>query len=267
MTSSFRIVCMGDSIVWGQGLIPNEKFDWLVREALLPKVPDGVTIENLAHSGAVIGATGASGTPQPGEVPAPRPSIIEQCDGYANSPETVDLVLLDGGINDVGVAFMLNPFALIPPLDFRIKHACFDGMLTLLKKVTAKFTKPSCRILVLGYYAVVSARSDPAGVTRLLGLFGIAIPDFMEVAADFANPVLVRCQVFLDDSTARLKKAIEAAGDRRVSFVPSGFTDANSAFVHGTSFLWGLDLDDGLTRQPRRGVHRAMRQIPGRHKC
>ncbi len=247
MASNFRIVSMGDSVVWGQGLLPTEKFDWLVQQALLPKYPDGVTLENLAHSGAVIGATGASGTPQPGEVPAPRLSIIEQCDGYANSPETVDLVLLNGGINDVGVAFMLNPFALIPPLDFRIKHACYDGMLALLKKAGAKFTKPSCRILVLGYYAVLSARSDPAGVTRLLGMLGIAIPDFLEEEADFVNPVLARCHVFLDDSTARLQQAVAATGDLRVSFVPSGFTDANSAFVPGTSLLWGLDLDDGLS--------------------
>ena len=66
---AFRIVSIGDSIIWGQGLLPNEKFDWLVQQALLPMHPDGVTLESLAHSGAVIGATGISGTPQVGEVP------------------------------------------------------------------------------------------------------------------------------------------------------------------------------------------------------
>ena len=85
---AFRIVSIGDSIIWGQGLLPNEKFNWLVQQALLPMHPEGVTLESLAHSGAVIGATGVSGTPQVGEVPASRLSIIEQCDSYANSPET-----------------------------------------------------------------------------------------------------------------------------------------------------------------------------------
>ena len=72
-------------------------------------------------------------------------------------------MLLDGGINDVGVASILNPLALIPSLDARVVHACHDGMLVLLKKVIAKFSKPACRILVTGYYSALSARSDPAG--------------------------------------------------------------------------------------------------------
>src|SRR5580698_2883875 len=122
---AFRIVSIGDSVIWGQGLLPDEKFNTLVRQAL----PGGATLESAAHSGAVIGATGATGTPQPGEVPASRLSIIEQCDAYANSPDTVDLVLMNGGINDVGVANILNPFAVIPPLETRVAHACHDGML------------------------------------------------------------------------------------------------------------------------------------------
>jgi lysophospholipase L1-like esterase len=244
---AYRIVCIGDSIIWGQGLLPNEKFNYLVQQALLPAHPEGVTLESVAHSGAVIGANGVSGTPQAGEVPASRLSIIEQCDGYANAPDTVDLVLMDGGINDVGVATILNPFALIPPLDVRVIHACHDGMLALLKKVTAKFSKPTCKILVTGYYPVLSALSDPLGVTRLVSLFGIAVPAFLDRDIDFINPILNRCEAFFNDSTQQLQRAIADAGDPRIRFVPSGFTDANSVFVPGTSLLWGLDLDDDLS--------------------
>lgn len=71
--------------------------------------PGGVTLEGVAHSGAAIGAFGAAGIPCPGEVPCSRLTILEQCDQFTNSPETVDLVLLDGGINDVGVATILIP--------------------------------------------------------------------------------------------------------------------------------------------------------------
>lgn len=246
---AFRIVSIGDSIIWGQGLLPNEKFNWLVQQALLPMHPEGVTLESLAHSGAVIGATGVSGTPQVGEVPASRLSIIEQCDSYANSPETVDLVLMDGGINDVGIALILNPFALIPPLDVRVIHACHDGMLVLLKKVIAKFSKPTCRILVTGYYPILSAQSDPLGVIKLVSLFGIAVPAFLDKDLDFINPVLDRCEAFFNDSTQQLKQAVVDANDPRITFVPSGFTDANSAFVPGTTLLWGLTLDDDLSPQ------------------
>ena len=65
MANIFRIVSLGDSIIWGQGLLPGEKFNTLVQQALLPEYPRGVTLESVAHSGAVIGATGSSGTGGP----------------------------------------------------------------------------------------------------------------------------------------------------------------------------------------------------------
>jgi len=266
---------MGDSIVWGQGLLPGEKFDTLVQQALLPRYPGGVTLESTAHSGAVIGATGVSGTPQVGEVPASRLSIIEQCDAYTNSPDTVDLVLMDGGINDVGVASILNPLALIPSLEARVQHACHDGMLGLLKKVSGKFSKPTCKILVTGYYSILSAKSDPLGVTKLLSLFGIAVPPFLESDLDFITPVLDRCEQFFKDSTQQLQRAIADAGDARVTFVPSGFTDDNAVFVPRTSLLWGIDLDDDMrpqdpvaaTRRPLCDIAHPPRQILDRELC
>jgi hypothetical protein len=249
VANPFRIVALGDSIIWGQGLLPEEKFTTLVQRALLPTHPEGVTLELFAHSGAVIGASGATGTPQTGEVPASRLSIIEQCDGFTNSPDNVDLVILNGGINDVGVATILNPLALIPSLDTRVVRACYDGMLVLLKKISAKFSKSTCRILVTGYYPILSAMSDPVGVSKLLSLFGVAVPAFLENDFDFINPVLNRCEAFFKDSSAELMKAIADAGDPRITFVPSGFTDANSVFVPNTSLLWGLTLTEGLDPQ------------------
>jgi lysophospholipase L1-like esterase len=246
MANPFRIVALGDSIIWGQGLLPSEKFTTLVQQALLTTHPEGVTLESSAHSGAVIGAFGSTGTPQTGEVPASRLSIIEQCDFFANSPETADLVIMNGGINDVGVATILNPLALIPSLDARVTRACHDGMLALLQKVSAKFSKTTCRILITGYYPILSAMSDPLGVIKLLSLFGIAVPNFLEKDIDFINPVFDRCKAFFNDSTAHLMKAIADAGDVRITFVPSGFTDANSVFVPKTSLLWGLNLTDDL---------------------
>src|SRR6266481_4913399 len=165
--ATFRMVTIGDSIPWGQGLLEDEKYDAMVKAALAPSHPGGMSLERFAHSGAVIGAFGATGVPQTGEVPGSRPTIIEQCDTLA-TPDTIDLVLLDGGINDVGVATILNPLALIPSLTSRITRACHDGMLVLLKRLAAKCSKPSCRILVTGYYPIVSDKSDPVGVKKLL---------------------------------------------------------------------------------------------------
>jgi len=233
--SPFKIVTLGDSIPWGQGLLESDKYDVLIRDALAPSHPEGVSLERTAHSGAVIGAFGATGIPEVGEVPGSRLTIIEQCDAFSNSPEGVDLVLLDGGINDIGVATILNPLALIPPLASRITRACHDGMLVLLKKISAKFSKPSCRILVTGYYAIVSSQSDPAGVHELLSVHGVAIPEFVE--ADFLDPVIDRCHEFFAKSTTELQRSIVDARDPRIRFVPTGFTDEDAIFAPNTSLL------------------------------
>ena len=214
----------------------------------------GQPVDFLSQAVKVV--KGTVGTKQTGEVPGSRPTIIEQCDGFTESPETVDLVLLDGGINDVGVATILNPLALIPSLAARTMRACHDEMLALLQKVSAKFTKPTGRILVTGYYTIVSAMSDPLGVAKLLSLHGIAIPEFVKMEGDFLSAIIERCKSFFADSTAELQRAISDNGDPRVQFVPTGFTDANAIFVPGTSLLWKLDIDDGLEAEDPVAVSR-----------
>jgi lysophospholipase L1-like esterase len=248
MPDKLRILTLGDSVTWGQGLLEPQKLDFLVQQALTHDHPEGVELERCAHSGAVIGANGASGTPQPGEVPVDRPTVIEQSDAYANSPATIDLVLLNGGINDVGVETILNPAALIPSLSRRISSACYDGMLQLLKNISAKFSKPTCGILVIGYYPILSADSDPFGVIKLLSLFGIAVPPFLDKDIDFINPILARCEQFFAESTTALARAVRDSGDARISFVPSGYTGSNAVFA-SNSLLWGLDLTDDLNPQ------------------
>jgi hypothetical protein len=78
MANVFRIVTLGDSVPWGQGLLESEKCDVLVAEALKQRLPDVVLEPRLAHSGAIIGVNGAGGNVAPGEVPVARPTIIEQ---------------------------------------------------------------------------------------------------------------------------------------------------------------------------------------------
>jgi hypothetical protein len=51
MANNFRVVTLGDSVTWGQGLLGAEKFDAMAAAALGPNAP-----QRLAHSGAVIGA-------------------------------------------------------------------------------------------------------------------------------------------------------------------------------------------------------------------
>jgi hypothetical protein len=184
----------------------------------------------------------------------------------------VDLVLVNGGINDIGVATILNPFALVPSLASKIQTACHVGMLQLLRKLSAKFTKPACKILVAGYYTILSDQSDPVGIPRLLALHGIAAPGFID-ELDIIDPVIDRCEQFNNDSTAQLQIAIADAGDPRIVFVQSGFTDDNAVFA-GTPFLFGLD--DQLNPQDPVAAQRHVQcnithnqplDLPAREQC
>ena len=191
---------------------------------------------------------------------------------FHGCPDTVDLVLVNGGINDVGVATILNPFALVPSLASKIQTACHVGMLQLLRKLSAKFTKPACKILVTGYYTILSDQSDPVGIPRLLALHGIAAPGFID-ELDIIDPVIDRREQFNNDSTAQLQIAIADAGDPRIVFVPSGFTDDNAVFA-GTPFLFGLD--DQLNPQDPVAAQRHVQcnithnqplDLPAREQC
>jgi hypothetical protein len=150
---------------------------------------------------------------------------------------------MNGGINDVRVETILDPLAIVPSLSRRIEQACHDGMLALLRKVSARFTKPSCKILVTGYYTILSGQSDPLCALRLLRMYNILLPEKVEADLGFLNPIIRRCEEFSAESDAQLKRAISDANDPRITFVPSGFTDANSAFVPATTLLWGLNVD------------------------
>lgn len=240
MSGSLRIVSIGDSVLWGQGLLPGEKFDALVKAALTPQYPAGVTLESAAHSGAVIVDAAEEGPTSSGEVPAPDPSLIQQCAQFTDTPEDVDVLLICGGINDVGVVTILNPLA--GTLKHLIVRACYHDMSELLEAARRRFAKSTCKILILGYYPILSSSSDPRGATGLLSAFGLSRPAGLEENADFLKPVVERCEEFFLESTKQLSRAVEKAGDARIKFVASGFRDVNAVFVPNTSLLWGLDL-------------------------
>jgi lysophospholipase L1-like esterase len=246
--TTYRIVTLGDSVLWGQGLLEEEKLDTLLCAQIRSSKGFAASIERVAHSGAVIRGGSDEAGPAPGEVPVPRWSIEEQCERFANAPDTVDLVLLNGGINDVGVATIVNPLALIPTLKSLVEHACYARMGALLKRVSVKFSKRSARILLVGYYPILSGKSDPNGVDSLLSMHGVH-PPYAASQRDRIRSPIARCEEFFSDSTLYLQRAVQHASDPRLQFVPSGFSDDNALFTGASSLLWGIDLNGTLSPQ------------------
>lgn len=209
------MVAIGDSVVWGQGLRHDDKFASQVYEALSDgRLLDERAIK--AHSGAVIGAQhwGPSAPPFayeiPGveqaygpvgtrtgrhEKPSDGPTILQQLDrlpydylrhdgpglereadrAYDDEAD-VDLVLLDGGINDLGAFSIALDLSDRTGLAREISQRCFTDLSLLIERTRRKF--PNAIVVVTSYFPYVSRESslnlrkitDTAAV-----LFGVAL--------------------------------------------------------------------------------------------
>ena len=177
----FRMLVLGDSVMWGQGLTDEHKFSYRVREWICAKRNGGVCqnrddvqIHVEAHSGAVIAQPSGDESKKeeerftrvetpvkyPGEVNHKYPSVWGQVDlarhYYAENsipPEEVDLIFVNGGINDMGAPKILLPFFGGNVTDFAKKY-CEIQMKLLLDKLANTF--PNARIVVPGYFPLVS---------------------------------------------------------------------------------------------------------------
>ena len=186
----FNVVAIGDSIVWGQGLDDASKFTVRVRNWLQQQLQAPVTLTSFAHSGAIIEQHGSGDAlpPYPGEVPNSWPSITAQArmaaglwSGYprgnvtAPPADEIDLVILDGGINDVGVKNILDPR--LSSLAATTQQKCDFAMRALLSDVAMLF--PNARVVVTGYFAIVSQESSLLDVALLLMGLGVVATPFV----------------------------------------------------------------------------------------
>lgn len=185
-----NILVLGDSVMWGQGLLHEDKYSTRVAKeaAFIRRQP--IRMFKFAHSGAVIKPLDAGEScnlvPRyPGEV-SQKPSTPEhsrqrvpcQLEHFLNQPgrPPIDLVLLDGCANDVnlelGIGWILSPlvagalWAIAGPeelkslneteLKDRISHYCDARMQDMLRRLTERmpgdFWRKDPKIVVNGYY-------------------------------------------------------------------------------------------------------------------
>jgi hypothetical protein len=240
----FRIAVIGDSVMWGQGLHDLQKFSTKVRHHLQNNLGGReVSLENRAHSGAVIGFADPATTDESwaarnvnGEFPTGFPTIAYQAAKQVTNPESVDLLLMDGGINDVGIGRIMDPSTTVDWLRNLIGVTMRDRLPGLLDVVVPRF--PKATILIMNYFPVTSDESNVEAVTGLLGFFLGPIIG-AQVYTDLRARQAERWRVFHDDSTAAMRQAAADAnarfGTQRVRFVDSGFGPANAV---GASSPW-----------------------------
>lgn len=123
-----RAAVVGDSVVWGQGHAAPLKFYNLAFAALRAARSLDVVVERDAHFTAQSGAQASNvdrgafvvGLPLPakvqprsevsGEIPSARPSVRDQLRGLLPDRASIDLLVMDGGANDIDFVAAGMPF-------------------------------------------------------------------------------------------------------------------------------------------------------------
>lgn len=279
---TFRVLIMGDSIVWGQGLQDHEKFrNLLLEEIRQRKNHKGVYPEMHAHSGATIGYDMTLSTssqlvqddpnlpPLDGEVPTSYPTILQQMSNYldgSSSDDTIDLILVDGGINDVSITKILHPLTKDDELTEAIDFHCYRGAKGLLEELVTRFS--NAKILYTGYFKILSEETDMGAIDYLLTAVGFQVAGIAGAVGGYAinqairNEIIKHCAIFADRAHASMRLAIEEVKNENgldsdhITFIDPGYSDHNAAFAPD-SLLFGIGipslnpLDNDVVAVPR----------------
>lgn len=241
------LAVFGDSVPWGQGLRDEHKAATLVANGLGTKFP-GIQPVMLAHSGAVIGrAASCSSQGFPGEMPESCPSILQQIAAYSGDVESVPVVILDGGINDIDIRTILDPFTDSGDLSRDILQYCYHDMGYLLTQVKARFSHPDTKIVVTSYFPILSSASHLDLLLPLLEFMGVPLPRFIRFdPLTKSDPVVAKIislsMQFWRESSLRLGEAVNAVNSGtgpRCFFANVPFTENNSVFA-AQPWLFGV---------------------------
>jgi lysophospholipase L1-like esterase len=257
---TFRLLVLGDSVAWGQGLQEHEKFHTILENEIRSRAGGiGVYKNVLAHSGAIIGANDDRTDPAiagqfGGEVPTNGPTLREQVKLALNGAakdETIDLVLLVGGINDIDAANALSPIG--PALPEPIRVSCYVRMKELLKIVCNDF--PNARVIVAGYALLISDQSNLAGILPIvmtgLGLVVAGVPGavggvVLGVGAEAT--IKQRSRELRDGMHQKIKEAIadlmieENSANGRIFFADPDYRDEHAVFAPN-ALLFNINPD------------------------
>ncbi|CAN5601249.1 hypothetical protein BH20ACI3_BH20ACI3_14130 [soil metagenome] len=247
-----HMLVLGDSIMWGQGLKTPDKAWWRLKNWLQEKTGRDVRERIEAHSGAAIEATLGSEmfTSKDGEVNLLRPTINEQVDAarkYYGDPAQVDLVLVNGCINDVDVRNLLDAATALDRLEASIREKCGGRMQSLLQRIIREF--PNAYVVVSGYYNIISPLSDDNSFARLLvKSLTTQKPESKRMSDKQMRANLVAIsELWYRVSTRNLARAVEAvnsdlgqsAVEPRVLFAEIQFSPEH-AFSAPDTLLWNF---------------------------
>lgn len=256
---TIRMLVCGDSVMW-QGGLPEHLKHYSLAANYVASLMENASVHKTveAHHGAKIGRGDSTVKGKmPGEMSSRWPTILQQVDSLSSMSDAaeVDLVLLDGGANDLPITDVM---ILTPPseleeakenLRVKVREYCFDDMVFMLQKVVSQF--PKARVIVTGYYHIVSEESDQRfGQKLLLALIDDpSRPLWEDTIADTRNKSIALSNLWVEESNKNLADAVQSVnnslpGDPHVFFVNPETTPSNAAHAP-ESLLWEPDSFGG----------------------
>lgn len=271
-SADFEILVAGDSVIWGQGLREEDKFYFLIKEWLENEVLSGLQKVNLkvkAHSGATILLSPRELTARRRagddinkiycpEVNVSFPSVKRQIEiavsEYDKEKRTADLILLNGGITDIGIANVLNPFFSEKKFRRLVRQFCFTEMQSLLANAAGLF--PKAKIIVIGYFPIVSTKTKVNKISRFV-LKIIKFPHALRflitngLSKQFVKIIrkqmAKRSRLWFEESNretlAAIKNVNSTLGEERIFFVKSPITE-ETCYATEKTLLWQLGKND-----------------------
>ncbi len=242
----FYIAVVGDSVAWGNGLNEGDKASTRVAKRIEQAIGKRVIMQVRAHSAANIlpleFGEGVCDGVCSGEVPLIHTAILNQV-GLIEAPEELDLVLIVGCINDIGLTTILNPFVSTQEIAQLTEQFCNQEMVGLLNRV--RQTAPQAKIVVASYYQFVGEESDPAGLLAWALTQGIQLDELNAVVERTTENSIAFDQVSRAGLAAAVAEINQAAGDTIAAFAPVDFTQENVVFGPDP-WVWGLDAEAAL---------------------
>ena len=249
-----NMLVLGDSIMWGQGLLEQHKAWYQVKSWLKENTSRDVRENVAAHSGAVVGVNDvpwSNDAPRDGEVSSAVPTVNHELDralqSYA-SPSQVDLVLVDGCINDVDIRNLLNAANSSDDVKRMATEKCGMPMQALIRRVANSF--PSAHVVVTGYFPIISEKTPNSLLMNAMArmFYQPGPKPAKQKPRDLREGLIAVSRTWYQASNAELGNAVDrvtaelaAKGSRqRVVFVEIPFPPEFS-FNAPETRLWGFN--------------------------
>jgi len=230
---AFHMVVIGDSIAWGNGLQRENKYPYLVADWLQKALNRPVDVTVYAHSGATI--SGESGKSIDPNLNSGSPTLTAQANNIQDKSD-VDLILVSGGINDVGVLSIIDPEKTALEISDLSKETKIP-MKELLEKLLSECD--NARIVVTGYYPIITEDIADKNLDIVYELFYQLGRSNTILATNYKAVLVANSQAFSKYSSESLNNAISEINSDRVTFVPVDFP-SDKCYGTENSWLWKL---------------------------